>query len=64
MTLLIEINRFLNRAGMAPATFGRQAVNDPRLVFDLKRGRECGRRVRERIQRFIAEHDRGARPCN
>ncbi|MEQ9663756.1 MAG: hypothetical protein RLN87_14570 [Parasphingopyxis sp.] len=63
MPLLMEITRFLDSADMAPATFGRRAVNDPRLVFDLKRGREPGKRVSARVRAFIAAYRKGA-PCN
>lgn len=39
-----------------PATkFGRLAVRDPRLVHDLRRGRELGTRISARIDAFLAE---------
>ncbi|WP_299323573.1 hypothetical protein [Parasphingopyxis sp.] len=54
MSLLIEIDRFLRKTDMPPTRFGREAVNDPRLVFDIRRGRECGAKVRARILAYIA----------
>jgi hypothetical protein len=57
MPSLIRIERFLHRTGMPPTRFGREAVNDPRLVFDLRRGREMGRRTADRVQAFIARHE-------
>jgi hypothetical protein len=36
---LRRIERYLLLTGMRPAIFGRVATNDPRLVFDLRRGR-------------------------
>lgn len=37
-----------------PATkFGRLAVRDPRLVHDLRRGRQPGRRMTARVRGFI-----------
>lgn len=37
--ILMEIETVLRERGVAPSRFGRTAVNDPRLVFDLRRGR-------------------------
>jgi hypothetical protein len=34
-TLLTEINRFLVRHDMAPSTFGRLFLNNPRFISDL-----------------------------
>ena len=54
MSLLIEIDRFLRQTDMAPTRFGREVAKDPRLVFDIRRGRECGPKLRRRIEAFIA----------
>lgn len=54
MSLLWEIRRYCRRTGTSPTTFGRRAVNDPRLVGDLVRGREPGPRIRARVEAFIA----------
>lgn len=50
MSLLAEIRRYLDRTGLAETTFGRRAVNDPRLVGDLRRGRVPGPALRARIE--------------
>lgn len=55
MSLLIEIDRYLRRTGTPPSTFGRRAVNDPRLVGDLRRGRMPGARVCARVEALIRE---------
>ena len=55
MSVLVKINRYLKRTGMPATTFGRLAVNDPRLVFDLRRGRQPGARTVARVERFIAQ---------
>ena len=47
--LLIEIERYLRRTGVAETTFGRRAVKDPRIVGDLRRGRVPGPSLRARI---------------
>ena len=44
-----HIDRYLRRTGMRETTFGRAAVNDPRLVGDLRRGRVPGSSVRARV---------------
>jgi len=55
MSVLGKIDGYLKRTGMPPTRFGRLAVNDPRLVGDLRNGREPGQRVRERIDAFLAQ---------
>lgn len=58
MSLMIEVDRFLRRTGMPPTKFGRLAINDPRLVGDMRRGRQLGpynvHRVRDAIARLQA----------
>lgn len=54
MTLLSKIDRYLRASGMAPTTFGRRAVRDPRLVGDLRLGRIPGPHVSARVDAFIA----------
>jgi len=54
MNLLIDIDRFLRRSNMSATRFGCETVKDPRLVFDLRRGRQCGAGVRVRIYNYIA----------
>ncbi len=57
MSTLRSIERFLQRTGMAPTAFGRQAARDPRLVFDLRKGREPSDRMQRRLQHFMAHHE-------
>lgn len=38
---------------MSATRFGRQVAKDPRLVFDIRRGREPGPRLIARIDDFI-----------
>ena len=53
MSLLPEIDRYLRETGMSPTRFGRRAVNDPRLVLDLRAGRTPGPRVCARVQAML-----------
>ncbi|MDB5705871.1 MAG: hypothetical protein JWN66_2987 [Sphingomonas bacterium] len=55
MSVLRKIDRYLKKTAMPPTRFGRLAVNDPRLVGDLKNGREPGKRVIARIEAFLAQ---------
>lgn len=56
---LAEIEAVLREKRVAPSRFGRGALNDPRLVFDLRRGRRLtpanAARVRAYVQRLGAE---------
>ena len=53
MHLLREVEKFLNRSQTAPTRFGRDAVGDPRFVFDLRRGREPREATVERVRAFL-----------
>ena len=55
MMILGKIDRYLKAKSMAPTRFGREAVRDPRLVHDLRRGREPGAKMIARIEAFIAQ---------
>ena len=53
MHLLRMIELFLRETGIPPARFGRECVRDPRLVFDLRNGRQPGDRMRRRVEHFM-----------
>ena len=55
MHLLRRIERHLRQSGTPPTRFGREAVHDPRFVFDLRKGREPGP---ARLRRVAAYLDR------
>jgi len=52
-SLLQRIEAFLKESAMPPSVFGRAAVRDPRLVSDLRGGREPGHRVICRVEHFM-----------
>ncbi|CAM5459547.1 hypothetical protein ACFSUK_24075 [Sphingobium scionense] len=56
--LLRTIEKFLRDHRIAPTRFGRDAVRDPRLVFDMRLGRDPGDRVKRRIEHFMNEYRR------
>ena len=57
MLLQRRIEHFLRRSGMRPARFGRNAVSDPRFVFDLRRGRELRPMTVQRIKAYLDEQE-------
>ena len=58
MQLMRRIERFLEQADMKPARFGREAVGDPRLISDMKNGRELRDQTIARIQAWLDEEER------
>lgn len=50
-----RIRRYLELTGVPETKFGRDAVNDPRLVQDIRLGRELGPRISRRIARYLTE---------
>ena len=50
-----RIEKFLRATDMPPSKFGRMAVGDPRLVFDLRRGREPRGVTIARIEAFLSQ---------
>lgn len=52
---LADIEAFLHASGMAPARLGREAVNDPGLVFDLRAGsRSPGADLMDRVRAWMS----------
>ena len=51
--LIRDIERFLHRTGIPATKFGRLAVHDPRLVSDLRNGREPRTGLRSRVEHFM-----------
>lgn len=54
MAILAKIERYLRRYDMPRTKFGRLAVNDPRLVDDLRNGRLPGPATCARIEEQLA----------
>ena len=55
MHLLSTIERHLRNSGIAPTRFGREAVNDPRFVLDLRNGREPRPTTVARVITYIVQ---------
>jgi hypothetical protein len=53
--ILRDVEKFLKISNMPATRFGREAMKDPRFVFDLRRGREPRPTTVRRIRAFLEE---------
>ena len=53
MHLLRTVEIYLKTSNVPAARFGREAMKDPRFVFDLRRGREPRKRTIERVRAYL-----------
>ena len=61
MHLLRRIEIFIRDNNIPATRFGREAVRDPRLVLDMRKGREPGQRMTMRVEHFMNKHgEKGA----
>ncbi len=51
--LIRTIEKFLREQEMPATKFGRLAANDPRLVLDLRMGREPRAQLQSRVEHFM-----------
>ena len=51
--LIRQVETFLRVTGLPATRFGRLAASDPRLVFDLRNGREPRKRMVMRVEHFM-----------
>ena len=54
--MLRKIEKFLEHSGMAWTKFGRLVAHDPRLVGDMRNGRQPREALGRRIEHFIAAY--------
>lgn len=59
MHLLRRIEIFIRKYNIPPTRFGREAVRDPRLVLDMRKGREPGQRMKMRVEHFMNKREKG-----
>jgi hypothetical protein len=53
MTMLKAIDHYLGTSRISASRFGREAAGDPRLVFDMRKGRRPGASMIERINAYL-----------
>jgi len=58
--LLRRIERYLRRSGTPATRFGREAVRDPRIVRDMRNGREPGPNMIARLSAYLDAAEKGA----
>lgn len=51
-----EVERFLSASQLSPTRFGKEALNDPNFVFDLREGRSPSLETVGRVLEFISAH--------
>lgn len=54
------VERFLREQQLPPTTFGRLAARDPRLVFDMRMGREIRPDMERKLRQYMVAHSRNA----
>jgi hypothetical protein len=59
MHLQRRIELFLRRNAMTPTRFGREALNDSRFVFDLRKGRELREKTVNRVAGWLDRREAG-----
>ena len=52
--ILLEVERWIRQHNMSASRFGRLAASDPRLISDLRKGRDPSSRTIARIRAFMA----------
>ena len=65
MHLLLRVEQYLRRSGTPATRFGREAARDPRLVFDMRKGRTLRAATARRVTEHLAEVEQqiGDRRC-
>ena len=59
MSVHRRIEKFLRRTNMPATKFGKLAIGDPRLVRDLRNGRELRPLTEARLEAFLAAQGAG-----
>ena len=64
MHLLRRVERYLRASGTAATRFGREAVQDPRFVLDLRNGREPRAGTVARVTAYLDNHEAEMGACS
>jgi hypothetical protein len=51
--LLREVEKYLRQNDLPPTRFGREAMGDPRFVFDLRNGRDPRPQTIARVRAYL-----------
>lgn len=55
------VERFLREQNLPPTKFGRLAAQDPRLVLDMRLGREIRPEMETKLRQFMAAYMQSGR---
>ncbi len=55
---IADVEAFLARSGMTATAFGKEALNDPSFVLDLRNGRKPGLGMVDRVHEFMRTYGR------
>lgn len=58
------VERFLREQELPPTKFGRLVAKDPRLVLDMRMGREIRPEMEAKLRQFMATHSGGSPLAN
>lgn len=58
--LLTKIDDFLAQSGVSAVQLGKEALNDPAFVYDLRAGREPRRATAQKVLEYIEQRKRVA----
>jgi hypothetical protein len=53
MMILRLVEQYLVTTGVSASRFGRDAARDPRLVNDLRNGRQLGRNMAAKVRAYV-----------
>lgn len=53
MDIRRQVEKFMKDKNVAPAQLGRWAVHDPRVIFDMRNGRQVGAAMEMRLRDFM-----------
>jgi hypothetical protein len=64
--LLRRIDQYVKRTGVSATRLGREAANDPGIVFDLRAGRKLRAELEQRLAVWLDARQAGkeSRPCS
>lgn len=54
---LQTIEEFLKRTGMSATALGTKSVNNPNLVFDLRKGKSCTLTTMDKVTEYMSNYD-------
>ena len=57
MHITRQIERFIREQGLPPTKFGRMAAGDPRLVLDIRMGREIRPEMELKLRHFMSNYN-------